>query len=284
LSRPLKSSPSAVERSLVEEIRPTLAVVPAHLRTSDELDALVRCLVSLWTTTDPSNTVIMVVDDGSPDRALVDQLAVAADELGVLLHREPEERGLSAAVNVGLSRALDAEADAVLVHPDVEFFLHGWLDRMRDRLDTRRRPAAIVGGRLLYPDGLVQHGGLYLSLLKREWHHRFLYAPGDLPEAQVPFRCPVSAALQFIRWETLQAIGLYDKGLRGRLEDVDYCLRAFDAGLECIYEPQAAAYHAEQRPAPTPGPRERERHDAATRRLWSRWSSLDLTHFVPEVL
>ena len=41
----------------------------------------------------------------------------------------------------------------------------------------------------------------------------------------------MTAALQLIRWETLDQVGLYDEGYRLCFEDVDYCLRVFEAGL-----------------------------------------------------
>ena len=76
--------------------------------------------------------------------------------------------------------------------------------------------------------------------------HRFQYGPNDLPEALVPCRCPVTAALQLIRHETLETVGIYDEGYRMAFEDVDYCLRVFEAGLECIYEPSVRAFHREK--------------------------------------
>lgn len=268
----------------MHETRPTLAIVPVYLRSPEELDVVVRCLVSLWTTTDASNTVVMVVDDASPEPALVDQLEVAVHELGFMLHRQEENGGFSRTVNVGLQRALDAEADAVLVNADIEFYQHGWLDHMRTRLDTRKRPAAVVGARLLYPNGLIQHGGIFFSLLKRDWFHRFHFGPGDLDQAQIPFRCPVTAALQFIRWETLDAVGLYDEGYRMCFEDVDYCLRVFDAGLECIYEPAASAFHLEKYFRGKATPRIQEWTELSTKRLWDKWGQADLSPFIPEVL
>ena len=121
----------------------------------------------------------------------------------------------------------------------------GWLDRMRERTDTEGRPAAVVGARLLYPNGLIQHAGVFFSLLNRDWLHRYRFGPANLPEALKPTRCIVTGALQFIRWETLDQIGLYDEGYRLCFEDVDYCLRVFKAGLECIYEPSVVAMHHE---------------------------------------
>jgi GT2 family glycosyltransferase len=266
----------------VSTFRPSLCIVPAFLRSEEELDVLLRCLVSLATTAPGAS--VMVVDDHSPERALVDALQVACDELGFELARRDENSGFSRTVNVGLRRALETGADAVLVNADIEFIDAGWLDRMRGRTDTSGRPAAVVGARLLYANGTIQHAGVFLSLLNRDWMHRYQYGPNDLPEALVACRCPVTAALQLIRHETLETVGLYDEGYRMCFEDVDYCLRVFEAGLECIYEPSVRAFHLEKYFRGKPSDRVRQWTVESTERMKLLWGHKDLSRWVPEVL
>jgi GT2 family glycosyltransferase len=174
--------------------------------------------------------------------------------------------------------------DAVLVNADIEFTQPGWLDLMRARTDTQGRPAAVVGARLLYPNGLIQHAGIFLSPLHRDWLHRFQYGPADLPEAQVPTRCPVTAALQLIRYETLEQIGLYDETYKMCFEDLDYCLRVFEAGLECIYEPTVVATHREKFFRGKADEKIIEWTRESTARMLNRWGRTDLSQWVPEVL
>jgi GT2 family glycosyltransferase len=262
--------------------RPALCVIPAYLRTPAQLDLLVRCLVSLWRTA--PGTEVLVVDDGSPEPALVAQLEVAAQELDFELYRKPENTGFSQTVNVGLRRALETGRDAVLVNADIEFFDEGWLERMQARTDTAGRPAAVVGARLLYPNGLIQHAGIFASLLKRDWIHRYQYGPSDLPEALVACRCPVTAALQLIRHETLETVGVYDERFSMCFEDVDYCLRTFDAGLECIYEPSVRAFHHEMMFRSNPSPKLERWLKESTRYMWSKWGAADVSAWVPEAL
>jgi GT2 family glycosyltransferase len=262
--------------------RPALCVIPAYLARAEHLDLLVRCLVSLWRTAPGAE--VMVVDDGSPDRGLVAQLEVATQELGYELVLKPENSGFSKTVNIGLRRALETGRDAVLVNADIEFFDEGWLERMQARTDTAGRPAAVVGARLLYPNGLIQHAGVFVSLLKRDWFHRFQYGPSDLPEALVACRCPVTAALQLIRHETLEQVGLYDEGFPMAFEDVDYCLRTFDAGLECIYEPSVRAFHHESMFRGEPTPKLKKWHATSTARLIAKWGHADVSHWIPEAL
>jgi GT2 family glycosyltransferase len=266
----------------VSPVRPTLCVIPTFLRSDAELDVVLRCLVSLATTAPDAQVV--VVDDFSPERGLVASLKVACDELGFDLVQRTANAGFSTTVNVGLRRALESGMDAVLVNADIEFIDAGWLDRMRERNDTQGRPAAVVGARLLYPNGLLQHAGIFLSLLNRDWMHRFHYGPSNLPEALVACRCPVTAALQLIRHETLVSVGLYDEGYRMCFEDVDYCLRVFDADLECIYEPSVRAWHREKFFRGKPSPVIERWTRESTQRMKAIWGHKDLSRWVPEVL
>jgi GT2 family glycosyltransferase len=256
-----------------------LAVVPTYLRTDEDLDVLLRCLVSLRQTAPQAD--VLVVDDCSPNTKLVDMLDLAAGELEIVLYRRPENGGFSRAVNDGLRWALKEGRDAVLVNADIEFTRPHWLEAMLARKDTTGAPAAVVGARLLYPNGLIQHAGVYYSTLHRFWAHRFNYGPADLPEALVPCRCPVTGALQLIRHECLYAVGVYDESFRMGHEDVDYCLRVFASGRECIYEPAACAVHAESvfRRRKGEGQDDWERESART--LQKKYATSDLSGFRP---
>jgi GT2 family glycosyltransferase len=256
-----------------------LAVVPIYLRTDEDLDILLRCLVSLRQTAPQAD--VLVVDDCSPNAKLVDMLDLAAGELEIVLYRRPENGGFSRAVNDGLRWALKEGRDAVLVNADIEFTRPHWLEAMLARKDTTGAPASVVGARLLYPNGLIQHAGVYYSTLHRFWAHRFNYGPADLPEALVPCRCPVTGALQLIRHECLATVGIYDESFRMGHEDVDYCLRVFASGRECIYEPAACAVHAESvfRSRKGEGQDDWERESART--LQEKYATSDLSGFRP---
>jgi GT2 family glycosyltransferase len=220
-----------------------LAVVPVYLRDDLDAELLARCLVSLYSTA--PDLGVLVVDDGSPAAHLVEQLGPVTDELGQRLVLKPQNSGFSKTVNVGLRTALAEGHDALLVNQDIQFLEPGWLEAMLACRDDAGRPAAVVGARLLYPNGLIQHAGVFYSRYYRWYDHRFRYAPADLAEANVRHTCPVTGALQLIRHATLEKIGMYDETFVMGYEDVDFCLRTFDAGLSCVYEPTAWAYHHE---------------------------------------
>jgi GT2 family glycosyltransferase len=263
--------------------RTPLCVVPVHLRTLEDLELVLRCLVSLWSTAG-SSADVLIVDDATPTAALQAQLAAAAAELDFALIRRDTRGGFAKAANVGLIEARTQHRDAVLLSADVELVDPTWLATLLARTDTHGRPAAVVGARLLYPNGLLQHAGYFFSQLSREWWHRYQYGPADLPEALQPCRCPVSTTLALIRYEALSAVGLLDEELPLAWEDVDYCLRTFAAGLECVYEPAAVAVHAEQSLAGRRDAQAAAWTEAGLAHLHGKWARADLSDYVPAAL
>lgn len=223
-----------------------LAIIPTYVRSVRDVQMFERTLASLRATAG-DDCDVLVVDDGSPEADLVDAVGYACEDHQAELTRKTDNEGFSRTVNVGLRRCLEEGRDAVLVNADIEFGLtRDWLGLMaRQRRCEGEGPASVVGALLLYPTGLIQHAGVYFSLLTRDFNHRFNFGPGDLPAAQVATVCPVTAALQFIRHECLEAVGLYDESFRLGWEDVDYCIRAMLSGRECVYQPGVRAIHHE---------------------------------------
>jgi GT2 family glycosyltransferase len=215
-----------------------LAVIPSYVREESDVELLATAVRSIRDTARMVD--VLVVDDGSPAAELLDGL-----DAEVVL--KPENEGFARTVNVGLRRALEEGRNAILVNADVQLLESGWVQAMENQLELSggSKRAAVVGALLLYPNGLIQHGGIYFSLLTRTFDHLFKYGPSNLPEALVAATRPVTAALQFIRHECLTNVGLYDEEFRLGWEDVDYCLRVFLSGRECVYQPSVRAIHHE---------------------------------------
>jgi GT2 family glycosyltransferase len=220
-----------------------LAIVPTYLREVRDVVVLEDCLRTLRET--QPDLDLLVVDDGSPDAEAVTAAGNLAGTFGGELVIKEENEGFASTVNVGLRRCVEQERDAVLVNADIEFN-HGkrWLQAMTTTF-VEDEPASIVGALLLYPNGTIQHAGVYFSFLSRTFDHIYHYGPGNLPEAQTPRICPVTAALQFISYECMADIGIYDENFRLGFEDVDYCVRAWQAGRHVVYNPSAIATHHE---------------------------------------
>lgn len=222
-----------------------LVVIPTYLRERSDYALLEACLGSLWLTTGPGEVDVLIVDDGSPNRDLVEEMERWSVFGTFEVIAKEENEGFSRTVNVGLRRALQEGRDAILCNADIEF-VGPWLAPLlaTERLDGAAL-AEVAGARLLFPNGTIQHAGIYFSLLTRSFDHRMKFGPSDLPEALEPFSCPVTGALHLIRHAALERIGVYDEQFRMGYEDVDYCLRVFLEEGQCIYNPEVCAIHHE---------------------------------------
>jgi GT2 family glycosyltransferase len=96
--------------------------------------------------------------------------------------------------------------------------------------------------------------------------------------------CPVTGALQLIRHETLETIGIYDPGFRMAHEDMDYCLRVFKSGRECIYEPSVCAFHHESVFRGRPTPKIQQWQVDSFKRLLDKWGTVDFSNFTPALV
>lgn len=223
---------------------PPLVVIPNYSTEPKDVGVVLAAIESVRKTT-VGDCEVLLVDDCSPDQTLVDAIEAEAGRLEFEVHRKDKNSGFSKTVNIGLRRALQAEQDAVLMNADIEIQSKNWIHNFRAVRDERGRPAAVVGALLLFPNGLIQHAGIYFSLHSRTFDHLYKYAPGNLPEALKQRTCPVTGALQFIRHETLATVGVYDEQFSMGWEDVDYCIRVMLEEQSCVYTPKVRAFHYE---------------------------------------
>ena len=206
-----------------------------------------------------------MLDHGDSDPELVARLRLVADELGMGLERWDGPGGRAAAENVGLQVALDAEADAVLIDPDVEFSLGPWLPALLARAGEPGRPAGVVGGRLLTPHGTLHGAGFFFSRLSAAWQPAHGHTrPRELPEALVAGarargRRPRARAPRGDR----RGRPARRRACPRRSTGLDFCLRVFAAGLDCLYEPAAAAVSS-ARPRRGPTPQGKAEFDASS--------------------
>ncbi len=146
--------------------------------------------------------------------------------------------------NVG-ARAATGEY-LLFLNDDIEIRQPDWLDAM---LDYASRPdVGVVGVRLLYPDGKVQHGGQYLA--DNHARHAFRFAentsPGPFGLATVAREViSVTGACQMMRARTFRALGGFEEAHSVVNNDLDLCLRSWQAGLSVIYTPHVTLTHHE---------------------------------------
>jgi ADP-heptose:LPS heptosyltransferase/GT2 family glycosyltransferase len=205
-----------------------------------------RAIASIRATTAPAfaggPAVEIVVLDNTPpaDRASRTWLRRNAD----IVVDMPGPFNWSRFNNAGAAAARGAFL--LFLNDDIEMPQQDWLEVL---LEQAVRPeVGVVGARLLYPGGTVQHGGQYLA----DGHARHAFRFAD-PESPGPFglatvtreMIAVTGACQLMRRDVFERLGGYEEAHSIVNNDLDFCLRSWQAGLAVIYCPQASLVHHE---------------------------------------
>jgi GT2 family glycosyltransferase/SAM-dependent methyltransferase len=209
-------------------------VIPVHNRAG-----LTReCLDMLLGQDLPAATEIVVVDDASSDDT---SQVLASYGSHVRVAALAENRGFASACNEGVARS--EGRFVVLLNNDTRP-TPGWLAALVAHAEAHPE-AALVGAKLLWPAGTVQHAGVAIDGNK-EVRHIYMGFPGDHPAVNKtrPFQV-VTAACVLIRREVFEELGGFDPAFTNGYEDVDFCLRAREAGHQVHYCPRSLVYHLE---------------------------------------
>ena len=231
-------------------------VIPVHNQHRMTGD----CLDALFAVGEATPFEVVVVDDGSTDETR--ELVAGYGECVRSVRLDPNA-GFAAACNAG---AAVSEADHIVFLNNDTIPQPGWLDALIAHADAHPE-AAIVGAKLLYPDGTVQHAGV--SFVTEGYpHHIYAGFPRGHPAVNRVRRFQaVTAACCLVRASVFRAVGGFDRIFVNGWEDTDLCLRVGAAGHEIHYCPESEVLHLESATRDGSSPREQ-----ANRRTWGeRW-------------
>jgi len=147
------------------------------------------------------------------------------------------------------------------------------LDRrcVRNIKKSMQEQTAVVGSLLRYPDGRIQHGGmLWRSDLDAFDHRdRFSRKPTIRRRCEMP---TVTFAAALVRRVAFYSLRGFDERYDCYWEDVDFCVKARQAGWKVVYEPRATGIHEEsQTSARLPTGLRGEMWEAGKRLYLSKW-------------
>jgi len=197
-----------------------------------------QCLTALAEVTQDVRYEVVLVDNGSTDgtHEVLDSLSG-----NVQILRNESNLGFARACNQG-ARVARGKHLVFLNNDTVP--LRGWLRALVDAADARP-DCSIVGSKLLYPDGSIQHAGVVFNH-KSQAHHLYAHLPGDFAPANRARELQVvTAACMLVRRDAFTAAGGFDEGFRNSFEDVDLCLRIRERGGRVLYEPRSVLFHLE---------------------------------------
>jgi len=185
---------------------------------------------------------IIISDDASTMNVHKEYLRTLSLDPDVVVILNKTNKGFSATVNRGFL-SVPAEADLLLLNSDTEL-REGAIQAL---MATAKKFNALVGSRLLYSNGTIQHAGGFRNFNKLDlFDHSNRLRDGYFPPA---IECYDSlfctGAALYISSEVRAKIGEFDENFQMGCEDVDYCLRAWRHDIRVMYCGSSEIIHHE---------------------------------------
>nr|WP_321986239.1 glycosyltransferase [uncultured Lichenicoccus sp.] len=223
---------------------PTVSLV---IPTRDGLDHLKPCIDSILkdTSYDLDRVEIVIIDNKSTDPETFDYFDELASRPRVSVVKYPHPFNFAAINNVG---AASATGD-VLVFLNNDTTVHDprWLSKLVAHAD--QPGVGVVGAKLLFPDGTIQHGGCVAGASLGTVQHLLSMAwPDDVARCDHTREISlVTGACIAVRRDVFQQVGGFDPILRITWNDVKTCLQCLSAGLRNIYVADPLLVHHESK-------------------------------------
>jgi len=223
-------------------------LVSVIIPTRNNLALLRRCLETLFEKTDYPAYEVILMDDHSTDPAvLAFYNEMRQTRPNVHIYENTEAFNYSRVNNHGAAKA---KGDLLLfLNNDVEILESGWLKEMVRWVQVSG--VGMVGAKLLYPNGSIQHAGIVLGMTGHAAH---VYAgkpglPHGLFVSPEAYRnvSAVTGACMLVRRDIFRSQGGFDEQLGLVFNDVDLGVRFVRSGYRVVYTPAAVLIHYEGR-------------------------------------
>ncbi|HWQ12992.1 MAG TPA: glycosyltransferase [Roseiflexaceae bacterium] len=234
-----RSSPSpaaAREGGRGGEDLPPVAII---ILTWNGLEVTKECIASIRAKTAGVEYTLIVVDNGSTDGTL--EWLRQQDDITLIANAE--NAGFTRGNNQGMAAAPPGH-DLLLLNNDTLIVQENWLARLREVAHSHP-DYGIVGCKLLWPDGRLQHAGTYMPS-GSYWGYQV--GGGEADVGQYPGVREVEGvvgACMYIRADLRAAVGGLDEAFFSYFEDTDYCLRAAMHGYKTVCVGDVRVVHRE---------------------------------------
>lgn len=227
----------------LRSLEPSVSII---IPTRDKYELLRSCIESIQTQTAYANYEIVVINNASCDASTLDYLKYLSST-GIKVLDYLQAFNYSKITNFGVA---NTKSDYLcFLNNDAEVIDPGWLGQLMDH--AVQPTVGVVGSKLIYPDGSIQHLGVALGYTGAAGHP----LAGDMPDetkvaqhsnscfevSAVTFACAVTSRETFN-----QALGL-DRDFKVGLNDIDFALRLRSLGMRNVLCGKSCLIHHESK-------------------------------------
>ncbi|MEM9145610.1 MAG: glycosyltransferase family 2 protein [Pseudomonadota bacterium] len=221
-------------------------MVSVIIPNRDSYDLISRLLEDLAERTDYPSFEVIIVDNGSTDPRVPALYRTMEERLELQYDIAPAPFNFANMVNQGVARSRGEVL--LLLNNDISVIEPGWLGEMVECLAYPG--TGIVGARLLYPNRSVQHAGVVLGLggLAGHWYYKATEDDrGEMGRLAVRngMTAVTGACLLVSRVCWVDLGGMDAERFAVAYNDVDFCVRARQAGYGVVWTPFATLFHHE---------------------------------------
>lgn len=229
------------------EGNPQVSIV---IPNKDHIEDLSRCIDSIFALGGWDNVQVIVVENNSTEKETFEYYEkITAQNSKVQVVYYNGGFNFSAICNFGVQYATGDHI--LLLNNDVEFVSENFVKEMLSY--SQRADVGAVGAKLYYPDGYLQHAGVIIGINGSAGHsHKGLKDArnntGDMYRLVTTQNyLAVTGACLMVKTELYKKFPLDEENFAVAYNDVDFCLRLYEAGYLNVFTPYSEGVHYESK-------------------------------------
>lgn len=251
---------------------PKISIV---IPNKDHIDDLKKCMDSIDNLSDYRNYEFVIVENNSTAAETFEYYKSIEDRENVKILYWDKEFNYSAINNYGVNAA-DGEY-ILLLNNDTEIINKDCLTQLLSY--CQRDDVGIVGARLYYEDGSIQHAGVVIGFGGIAGHAFVgLYEENGLYMSRTKVVCDysaVTAACLMVKKDTFERVGGLDESFKVAFNDIDFCMKVRSLGKLVVYNANAKLYHYESKSRGYEDtPEKQERFLGEIERFMDKWPDI----------
>jgi GT2 family glycosyltransferase len=213
--------------------------------------------------------IVLVYGEATPPQVLERLREIAGERLRLV----PYEGTFNFSKKINLGAVHSRGEQLLLLNDDIEVRTDDWIERMV--MYAELDGVGVVGGRLIWSDGRLQHVGIGFDDGLPGHSYRGFHGDyrGYANAVVIARNClGVTAACLMTPKRTFEEVGGMTLALPVNFNDVDYCLKVHAHGQRIVYDPDLVMYHFESS-SRDPEVKEWEMHQLEDR--WAAYAGVD---------
>ena len=226
----------------LEEFPKVSIIIP----NKDNTEVLKRCLESIRKRSTYDNYEILIVENNSVEEATFryyDEIEKTYSKVKICNYE-----GIFNYSKINNFAVSNAEGEYyIFLNNDTEIISENWIEELLG--NCMRSEVGVVGAKLYYPNNLIQHAGIVVGY-RDAAAHAFINCMKN--ERGYLDRCictqnylAVTGACMMVKGTLFHKVKGFDEELQVAYNDVDFCLKIYEAGYLIVYDAAVELYHYE---------------------------------------